>query len=292
MVRATAAPAGPAALRASPGRARTAAGARAAAVAGRSPARVGSAPIGCASHRRHHGACPSDAAGAFRCPSPTASPTFLDEFFARYPHWRHLHRRAPPRRPLARHERERDGGRGSAWIDRWAADLATLDPPALTPDERLDRDLLLGELDALRFAESDLRDDAWDAMDWVYLLGFGLFPLTARSFAPLAERLASLAGRLEGIPAMLDDARTTLGSHAAASGGTPARRDRGSSGLRESPSSVAMAWRRPKPPPGQAISPTEAVLPAAAGRVRRSRRRRSRRSPRTLRDVRRPGRRG
>ena len=35
-------------------------------------------------------------------------------------------------------------------------------------------------------------------MEWVYLLGFGLFPLTARAFAPLADRLASVAAAWRG----------------------------------------------------------------------------------------------
>src|SRR5262245_27698015 len=100
-----------------------------------------------------------------------------------------------------------------AWIDRWTAELSALDAAALTPDERIDRDLLVGELEGLRFAEDELRSEAWDAMEWMYLLGFGLFPLTARAFAPLADRLASVAGRLEGIPRLLDEARAMLGSH-------------------------------------------------------------------------------
>ena len=48
-------------------------------------------------------------------------------------------------------------------------------------------------------------------MEWMYLLGFGLFPLTARAFAPLADRLASVAGRLEGIPRLLDEAAVDAG---------------------------------------------------------------------------------
>ena len=52
-----------------------------------------------------------------------------------------------------------------------------------------------------------------DPLEWVYLLGFGLFPLTAREFAPLADRLGSVAGRLEGVPRVVEDARAVIGSH-------------------------------------------------------------------------------
>src|SRR5262249_27236696 len=53
---------------------------------------------------------------------------------------------------------------------------------------------------------------AWSPLEWVYMLGNGLFTLVAREFAPLASRLASVAGRVEGIPAVLEAARASLGS--------------------------------------------------------------------------------
>ncbi len=49
-------------------------------------------------------------------------------------------------------------------------------------------------------------------MLWIYLVGSGLHPLLAREFAPLAQRLASVTGRLEGIPTVVADARATIGS--------------------------------------------------------------------------------
>ena len=98
------------------------------------------------------------------------------------------------------------------FYDRWTGEFEGLDGAGLSIDDRVDRDLLLGELAAYRFAETELREDTWSPLEWVYMLGDGLFTLIAREFAPLAERLASVAGRLEGIPAVLDAARTLLGS--------------------------------------------------------------------------------
>ncbi len=66
------------------------------------------------------------------------------------------------------------------------------------------------ELEAERFAETELREDTWDAMTWIYLLGDGIFTLIARDFAPLANRLASVAGRLEGLPAVIEGAKFAL----------------------------------------------------------------------------------
>ncbi|MEI7743953.1 MAG: DUF885 domain-containing protein, partial [Chloroflexota bacterium] len=61
-------------------------------------------------------------------------------------------------------------------------------------------------------AETVLREEAWDPLAWVYLIGGGLHPLLARDFAPLADRLASFAGRLEGVPRLIEAAQAVLGS--------------------------------------------------------------------------------
>jgi len=100
-----------------------------------------------------------------------------------------------------------------ALVDRWAAEFGGMADSGLTDDERIDRDVLLLELDAMRFAETELRDETWDPLAWVYLLGGGIFPLLVREFAPLADRLASIAMRLDGVPALVAAARAQLGTH-------------------------------------------------------------------------------
>lgn len=113
-----------------------------------------------------------------------------------------------------------------AFVDRWEVELRAVgaDGGARDADEAVgqrhaqadgdavDRDLLLLELDAIRFATVELRELDWDALAWVYLLGSGLFPLIAREFAPLDVRLGSVASRLEGMPAVVEVARGRLGS--------------------------------------------------------------------------------
>lgn len=136
---------------------------------------------------------------------------FLDEFLALQPHWAtsigdHRHDdRWPDVTEAGRRER-------LAFADRWLAELRAADG-GLSADERIDRDLLISELEALQFSEDVLRQETWDPLEWVYLLGFGLFPLTAREFAPLAARLTSLAGRLESVEAVLEGAREVIGTH-------------------------------------------------------------------------------
>jgi len=100
--------------------------------------------------------------------------------------------------------------RTMAFIDAWEATFSDLDPAALSADEAIDRDLILDELEAMRFAETELREDAWDPMSWVYLLGDGLFGLLSQEFAPLADRLASVASRLESIDVVTEAAKAAL----------------------------------------------------------------------------------
>ncbi len=100
-----------------------------------------------------------------------------------------------------------------AFYERWRAELTGSDDARLTPDQRADCDLLLSVLEAHVFSEVDLREDRWNPLDWIYLLGDGIFPLIARDFAPLADRLSSVAKRLEGMPTVLSAAREALVGH-------------------------------------------------------------------------------
>jgi uncharacterized protein (DUF885 family) len=97
-----------------------------------------------------------------------------------------------------------------AFVDRWTAAFSEVDPATLSADAAIDRDLLLMELAAERFDEVELQEERWNPLEWVYLLGEGLFGLISREFAPLPDRLSSVASRLEGMPALLDGAREAL----------------------------------------------------------------------------------
>jgi uncharacterized protein (DUF885 family) len=106
-----------------------------------------------------------------------------------------------------------DAGKAArlAFIAAWDSELRDFPDAALTKDERIDRDLLISELAALRFEEVELREACWDPLGYVYLAGGGIFPLLARDFAPLSQRLLHIAERLERLPAVLTAARGQLG---------------------------------------------------------------------------------
>lgn len=116
-----------------------------------------------------------------------------------------------------------------AFIDRWLGEFRAM--TGLDGDDAIDRDLLIGELEAALFSETELREETWNPLDWVYLLGDGLFTLLAREFAPLDVRLTSVAGRLEGLPAVVEAARASLVGHA----GRPVARFQTETALRQLP---------------------------------------------------------
>ena len=98
-----------------------------------------------------------------------------------------------------------------AATERWLATFHAMTD--LGSDDAIDRDLVIGELEAAVFSETTLAEHAWNPLDWIYLLGDGLFTLQAREFAPLADRLTSTAGRLESLGAVLGAARDALVGH-------------------------------------------------------------------------------
>ncbi|HEX2883988.1 MAG TPA: DUF885 domain-containing protein [Candidatus Limnocylindria bacterium] len=105
-----------------------------------------------------------------------------------------------------------DAGRAErlSWLADARAKLDALD--GLTRDEEIDRRVLAAQVDALRFDEEELDELSWSPIVYSYLVGGGLFGLLSREFAPLADRLTSAAGRMEGIPSVLAAARHNLTS--------------------------------------------------------------------------------
>lgn len=80
----------------------------------------------------------------------------------------------------------------------------------LSADERIDCAIVLEEIEAMEFHDAELREGAWDPLSYVQLSGSGLFTLLARDFAPWAHRGAAVAGRLRGLPQLLEDALEAL----------------------------------------------------------------------------------
>jgi len=87
------------------------------------------------------------------------------------------------------------------------AQVEAIDPDALSPTARFERDLELHNLRRAIFDPEVLR--IWERRSFaIDRIGDGLFLLFARDHAPLAERLAAIAGRLEAVGTFLEEAKT------------------------------------------------------------------------------------
>jgi uncharacterized protein (DUF885 family) len=88
--------------------------------------------------------------------------------------------------------------------------IAAFDPAGLRPDQRIDRGILLEEIEKARFADEVLREPAWDPLHLVYLMGSGLFGLISREYAPWPQRGAAFLARLQDLPGLVRQALSGL----------------------------------------------------------------------------------
>jgi uncharacterized protein (DUF885 family) len=99
-------------------------------------------------------------------------------------------------------------------LDAFAARLIHLqgpaqDGPALEPELRVDAALIAGDVARRLFEIEELREHTWNPL--VANPGSAIYMLLARDYAPLPDRLHSLAGRLARVPDALAAARGSLG---------------------------------------------------------------------------------
>ena len=94
-----------------------------------------------------------------------------------------------------------------ALLREYKAALEALDFTELSKENQVDAALLLHNLDAGIWSTETLQEWAWNPLYYIQLSGGGVYGLLARDFAPLEERLASVASRLEQLPRFLEQAR-------------------------------------------------------------------------------------
>jgi uncharacterized protein (DUF885 family) len=96
---------------------------------------------------------------------------------------------------------------------RWAGDrlsaLGAIDAGRLSPQNRVDAQILANGLARQRFSTDVLRDQEWNPL--LANPGRAIYMLLARDFAPLPDRARSVARRLAGVPESLAAARAVLG---------------------------------------------------------------------------------
>ncbi len=94
-------------------------------------------------------------------------------------------------------------------LDGWAARLAALDRAALSAEHRVDAAMMADSVARRVFEIDELREHSWNPL--LANPGKAIYQLLARDFAPLPDRLGSVAGRLADVPAALAGARRQLG---------------------------------------------------------------------------------
>ncbi len=94
-------------------------------------------------------------------------------------------------------------------MDRFAARLAELDPGTLSAEHQVNARMLANAVARRIFELDELGEPGWNPL--LANPGRAIHLLLARDFAPLPDRLASVAGRLGATPAALEAARALLG---------------------------------------------------------------------------------
>jgi uncharacterized protein (DUF885 family) len=94
-------------------------------------------------------------------------------------------------------------------LDGWAARLAALDHGALSAEHQVDASMMADSIARRVFEIDELREHTWNPL--IANPGKAIYQLLARDFAPLPDRLGSVAGRLAEIPVVLAEARRLLG---------------------------------------------------------------------------------
>jgi len=95
-------------------------------------------------------------------------------------------------------------------LDGWGARLDALDLGGLSAEHRVDAAMMADSVARRVFEIDELAEHTWNPL--LANPGRAIYTLLARDFAPLPERLASVAGRLAEVPGALTGARRQLGA--------------------------------------------------------------------------------
>jgi len=87
--------------------------------------------------------------------------------------------------------------------------LSAIEQSALSAEHRVDAAMMADSVARRAFEIEELREHTWNPLQ--ANPGKAIYQLLTRDFAPLPDRLGSLAGRLAAIPAVLAEARRQLG---------------------------------------------------------------------------------
>jgi uncharacterized protein (DUF885 family) len=105
---------------------------------------------------------------------------------------------------------ERGEAADRAFVARTLEELAAIPRERLGAQARVDAAILENQLRQALFLQDEVRELTWNPVAYTGTMGDGVDPLQNRSFAPLEARMKSLKGRLDGIPALVANAKKRL----------------------------------------------------------------------------------
>jgi hypothetical protein len=97
-----------------------------------------------------------------------------------------------------------------AWEAAWRTQFAALDSATLTLGEQADVRALLDQFDADLLEAKTIRPYETDPSIYTGAIGDAVYELTSRDYAPLEQRMRSVAARIRGIPDLVRAAEASL----------------------------------------------------------------------------------
>ena len=95
-------------------------------------------------------------------------------------------------------------------LTEYIAALNALNIDEMSRANQIDAEILRNQLESDLWAMDELQEWAWNPLYYVDLSGSAIYGLVARDFAPIDQRLANVATRLEQMPRFLEQARASL----------------------------------------------------------------------------------
>jgi len=97
------------------------------------------------------------------------------------------------------------------WLEDTRTALGKLSRDGLSEQNQIDAAILDDRLRSSMYSIDELKTPERDPVSYTNLIGEGLDPLVTRNFGTLEQRMTSLLGRLDGIPALVMVAKQRLG---------------------------------------------------------------------------------
>lgn len=94
--------------------------------------------------------------------------------------------------------------------ERYLNELRQIDRAQLSRENQVDYVMLKHELERDLWSLDHLQEWAWNPVQYTQLTGGAIYGLMAREFAPVDQRLVSVAARLEQFPKLFEQIRATL----------------------------------------------------------------------------------